>query len=186
MGINTSSTSINNEMTISASNIPLTTYMNNNDSPNRTSQTKLNKKKRVLSQRNISVNELEKQNKFRNQKKNTKNSMKNLTTKLTAGNYVKPLYYMMNDKIIPVKKPFGYRYDRNFLFIPYPKVLNIDYSKYRTIVQQNEEKKENSKNKKSKSKSKSKPKKNLKSKSIENVKSPDKNLKNKNNKKNKN
>ena len=62
MGTNTSTTSINNEMTISASNIPLTTYMNNNDSPNRTSQTKLNKKKRVLSQRNISVNELEKQN----------------------------------------------------------------------------------------------------------------------------
>ena len=113
---NTSINSIQNEMTLSTSNVPLIICKNNNNS-RRTSQIKLTKKNKILSQKNISVNESEKQNNFKSQQKGTRRSMKNLLSKLTSVKYVKPLYYMMNEKEKPISKQFSYRYDRiSFLY----------------------------------------------------------------------
>ena len=175
---NTSINSIQNENTLSTSNAPLIIYQNNNNSC-KTSQTKLIKKSKILNQKNISANEFEKHNNFKNHQKSTRRSMKNISSKLASVSYVKPLYYMMNEKEKPINKQFGYRYDRNFLFIPYPTILNIDYEKFKTITQLNEEKKENSRHKKAKSYKKNN------SNNSEKNKSSEKNLENNNNKKNK-
>ena len=140
-------------------------------------QPKSAKKKRVFSQRQISSNDSTKTINVQNNKKYSKNTVNDIDSKLSPSNYVKPLYYTLYSQIRPVNKQyFGYRYDRNFLYIPYPntdnKNNNITYKN--KINEKNEEKKENntSNNKRKKTNHKMKP----------NSRNND-NLKNKNNKK---
>ena len=82
-----STTYIPNEMSISANNIPLNTYQNIQDSSYIVNKTKINKGKRVVSQKQISKNNSSKMNNIKNLQKNSRQSMKNRNSKLTSINY---------------------------------------------------------------------------------------------------
>ena len=158
-----STTYIQNEMSISANNIPLNSYQNIQDSSYIANQTKINKGKRVVSQKHISNNNSYKMNNYKNLQKSTKKSMKNLNSKLTSVNYVKPLFYTMYSQIKPINKQnFVYRYDRNFLFIPFPTILNIDKTQFKALTYRNRSEGKKNNNSKCKSSNKSKNKKNNK------------------------
>ena len=142
-----------NEVTIDINNQTINTNRNNQNNSYITTQSKINKRKKGQSQRHINDNKYEKINNTHNQKQNSKNSASNLNSKLTPGNYIKPLYYLLNNQIKPINKQFnGFRYERNFIYNNFPTTRNNEYNeklKYKSIDDKNEEKKENnySKNK---------------------------------------
>ena len=147
-------------MSINSNNIPLNTYQNIKDS-SYISQSKINKGKKVASQKQISKNNSSKMNNFKNLQKSNRKSMKNLNSKLTSVNYVKPLFYTMYSQIKPIdKRNFGYRYDRDFLFIPFPTILNIDKTQFKALTHRNKSEEKKNSNSKCKYLNKSKNKKN--------------------------
>ena len=103
-------------------------------------QSKANGENKASSQKKIDNLKSMKINNSQNIKKSAKTSMSNLNSKLSSVNYnTKPIYYMLYNQMKP--NHFGYKYDRDFLFIPYPFSRNNDDNTYSN---KNEEKKDNS------------------------------------------
>ena len=124
-------------------------------------------------------------------KKNLKNLATNINSKLSPENYVKPLYYLLNNQVRPINKQFlGFKDGRRYLYnnqYPYKNNGNIMFN---TALNQKEENKDNtnSKHMSNASKKTKGNKNNLNNKSSKNNKNGknDNNNKNNKNKNNKN
>ena len=156
-----------NDMSLNLNTITVTSNPNYPDSFYINSQPKINKGKKVISQNKNNDNKVYKMDILQNQKQTPKNPNSNLNSKLSPGNYIKPLYYLLNNQIKAINKQFlGYRDGRNYLY-PFPSSRNEYNIKYNS--NKNEEKKENNsklkspKNKNKKNKNNYKDEKNFRS-----------------------
>ena len=86
------------EMTIDINNQTINTNRNNQNNSYITTQSKINKRNKVQSQKNINDNKYEKRKNFYNQNQ----IISHLNSKLTPGNYIKPLYYLFHNQIKPI------------------------------------------------------------------------------------
>ena len=94
------------------------------------------KNQKASSQKNIYENIYERNQYYKNEI--FKNTMTNYESKLAPVNYVKPLYYLLKNRLVPINKQFlGFRVERNFKY-NIPKTRNNDV-KYKTIACKNEE-----------------------------------------------
>ena len=156
-----------NDMSLNLNTITVTSNPNYPDSFYINSQPKINKGKKVISQNKNNDSKAYKMDNIQNQKQTSKNPNSNLNSKLSPGNYIKPLYYLLNNQIKAINKQFlGYRDGRNYLY-PFPSSRNEYNIKYNS--NKNEEKKENNsklkspKNKNKKNKNNYKDEKNFRS-----------------------
>lgn len=140
----------NNNIISTSPNPPLlNSNKKNNNSASIINQPKRNKRKKVLSQKNVNEYNTIKTSTMQTQIKNTNHSKNGLNSKLQPVNYVKPLYYTLYSKIRPINKQFlGYKFERNYLYYPFPPHnTNVHYV-YQTNIQKEENKENNnSKNK---------------------------------------
>ena len=104
------------------------TYRNYKDNSRMLFQNKLNRRKKVLSQKIIQSKKSEKTNNTQN-KSQTKNSISNLNSKLSSVNYVKPLSYLLNNQLKPINKQFlGYKYENSFFYNNPTSLNNNEYT----------------------------------------------------------
>ena len=150
---NSSCNDININMITPAPN----TYRNYKDNSRIMFQNKLNRRKKVLSQKTIQSKKNEKTNNTQN-KSLTNNSISNLNYKLSSVNYVKPLSYLLNNQLRPINKQFiGYKFENSFFNnIPTSRNNNEYTDRYKFKSKNNTMSNKSKKNKKSTEKNKNK------------------------------